>query len=430
MKFFNLNLFFVLILVPQIIFAQIEITEIMYDIDGTDSGREWIEIYNSGTESVDISELILFENDVNHRIKYIDDNVELLEPDNYAVIADNPAKFSTDNPNFSGIVVDSAFSLNNSGEILSILDSENNVLHTVTYSPEWGAKGTGNTLQLNGTDWIPGKPTPGTKNVTEPENESENSDDNQNESSNSGNTDSTTNNNDSASTHSADTDLSNYKKKTELEISAGRKRYGFINSPIKFRSNHNLEEKSNVKFQWSFGDADSSKAENPKHTYYFPGEYNVVLNGEYQKEYAVSRTKVLIREPLLRSEITIRGKAVDILLINDSDFEVNLGEFFLVLDVNEDELERFEIAPDTIVDSKTKIKIPAEITDFILDKENPEGAQLEVFLRYPNGKLAAKYIHSAANSQNINPETLNVIRSFIDPDRVEELDLLMNNLLK
>jgi hypothetical protein len=39
---------------PSIVCAQMVITEVMYDVEGTDSGREWIEIQNIGTENIDL----------------------------------------------------------------------------------------------------------------------------------------------------------------------------------------------------------------------------------------------------------------------------------------------------------------------------------------------------------------------------------------
>ena len=37
-----------LFLLPNFAFASISITEIMYDLDGSDTDREWVEIFNDG----------------------------------------------------------------------------------------------------------------------------------------------------------------------------------------------------------------------------------------------------------------------------------------------------------------------------------------------------------------------------------------------
>ena len=48
--------------------AEVVINEIMYDLEGTDTGREWIEIYNNSNSSVDLSSYKLFEADTNHEL--------------------------------------------------------------------------------------------------------------------------------------------------------------------------------------------------------------------------------------------------------------------------------------------------------------------------------------------------------------------------
>ncbi len=47
--------FFILLLIQQIAFDQIIITEIMYDLDGTDSPNEFIEIYNDSPDTISLS---------------------------------------------------------------------------------------------------------------------------------------------------------------------------------------------------------------------------------------------------------------------------------------------------------------------------------------------------------------------------------------
>ena len=65
--------FSIFFFIPYILFAQIEITEIMYDLEGDDDGpdnkqrREWIEIYNSG-DNIDLKDWKLYEAKTNHGI--------------------------------------------------------------------------------------------------------------------------------------------------------------------------------------------------------------------------------------------------------------------------------------------------------------------------------------------------------------------------
>ena len=142
--------------------GQVIISEIMYDLaEGSDSGREWIEIYNASTVPVVLTELILFENKSNHKIV----GESTVPSGEYAVIADKPEKFRADYPNYRGLLFDSAFSLNNDGESIEIRRGEV-VLDTAAYTKSLGGNGSGESLQRTalapGTAFAPGAPTPGT----------------------------------------------------------------------------------------------------------------------------------------------------------------------------------------------------------------------------------------------------------------------------
>ena len=93
--------------------VQVVITEIMYDLPtpGSDSGREWIEIYNEGATDIDLTTWKFYEDGTNHGI-YEGEGGSILGPGEYAVIADNISSqgFKGDWPNYTGILFDSSFS--------------------------------------------------------------------------------------------------------------------------------------------------------------------------------------------------------------------------------------------------------------------------------------------------------------------------------
>lgn len=427
MKINYIFLLILAVLLPNIVVAELRITEIMYDIDGTDTGREWIEIFNGGAEEVDLSDYKLLENSVNHKISAPDDGLTILPANSYAVIADNVPKFITDNVGYDGLIFDSAFSLNNSGENLALIDSEGNVVHSVNYSPEWGAKGTGNTLQLKigSDDWIPAAKTPGSANSENPADESiESESRTENDSgsgsggdsgSNSSSIQSNSSTNTSNSAHSGQNELSDYSEKTSLEIGSGRTRFGIINSPIQFKAISNQDKNSKIKYEWSFGDATSERNTNVDHAYYHAGTYNVVLNGEYMDEQATSRTKIHIREPIVDISLISRGETVDIMLKNDSDFEVNFGGFFFELEDilgenfsqsepdqkrnRKQQKQKFIIPKDTILDPKSQIIIAGEISGFGLGN---------ITMYYPNGKFADNFVLFGAEEIDKIKEIINV----------------------
>jgi len=162
MKGFSHILILCVFFAPAISSAQVIISEIMYDLaEGSDSGREWIEIYNAGSVPVTVSDLKITENETNHAIKA--EANAALALGGYAVIADNSAKFKADWPAFSGLLFDSAFSLNNTGESIGLADATGVPRDAVVYTNASG-NGTGDSLQrqpISGASFGAGIPTPG-----------------------------------------------------------------------------------------------------------------------------------------------------------------------------------------------------------------------------------------------------------------------------
>ncbi|MBI5003675.1 lamin tail domain-containing protein [Candidatus Kaiserbacteria bacterium] len=148
---------------PLFVSAEVLITEIMYDPVGADTGREWIEVFNTGSSAVNLTELKLFENGTNHKISAQAGN-SMLAPQGYAVIADNPAKFAIDYPGFTEQVFDSAFALSNEGETIILRDGKMVDMSSATYVAVPAASGVGNSLQRaaqSPLDFAPHTPTPG-----------------------------------------------------------------------------------------------------------------------------------------------------------------------------------------------------------------------------------------------------------------------------
>lgn len=147
-----------------VILGELRINEIMYNLDGSDSGREWIEIKNIGTSTINISEWKLFEGNSGHLIKPTN-NINKINPNEIAVIADNPQKFMADWPEYNGILFDSSFSLKNFGEDIIIKNINDRQTDSFKYTNSIGANGNGKSLQLFNSGWEEAKPTPGKENV-------------------------------------------------------------------------------------------------------------------------------------------------------------------------------------------------------------------------------------------------------------------------
>jgi hypothetical protein len=374
------SFFYIFYISSNIVNAEVIFSEIMYNPEGSDSGREWVEVYNSGPESVDLSEYKLLENGTNHKISPKNEGENtVLAPNEYAIIADNVEKFAIDFPNLGGIILDSAFSLKNDGELLELVDPNGDSVDRVEYSPDWGANGTGNSLQIHENIWITADPTPNLANKTESEDESV---DENNEDEGSGG--SNNNSSESNSTHSSQEDLSDFNPKIDLKISIGRERQTLINSPVEFKLLHNQvndenkPKNSGIKAIWSFGDGNSASGLSVKNIFYNTGEYNVLVTASKGGDQAVTRTKVYVTNPDINIQLVESGKHVDIMLKNSSKKEVNIGGFTLRAKESS-----FKIPKDTIISPQKSIILSHKTTEL----HNLD----ELGLFYPTGDVAFSF---------------------------------------
>jgi hypothetical protein len=125
-------LLFVVLVCCELVSANVIINEIMYDPDGSDSGHEWIELYNNGL-GVNISGWKFYEGGTNHGLSLVN-GIYFLDEKQYAIIADKPDLFLADYPNFNGTLFDSTFSLKNIGEYLAIKTENLTIIDEINYS--------------------------------------------------------------------------------------------------------------------------------------------------------------------------------------------------------------------------------------------------------------------------------------------------------
>lgn len=139
------------ILITRTAYAEVLITEIMYDPKGGDNGHEWVEIMNDGDTPVNIQNLRFFEADTKHRIKESVGETNIV-PGAVAIIAQDSAQFKNNYQTYQGAIFLSSFSLrqqNGQGELLGIYNTATNRMeHKITYAPSEQANNTGASLHL------------------------------------------------------------------------------------------------------------------------------------------------------------------------------------------------------------------------------------------------------------------------------------------
>lgn len=411
-------LFFIVLIVglPFAAFASISIAEIMYNLkDGSDSGREWVEIFNSGSEAVDLTGWKFYEAETNHKINlFKETDTFLLPAGGYAVIADDPNKFLIDWPNFSGIVFDSSFSLSNIGETITLRNSELADVDSVAYNPEWGANEDNNSLQKINNEWKAAAPTPGAANLIPPESSQQQT---QNSSSSAG----------TSQSSSAGSGSSFYVQPENLphiKAYAGTDKNVTVGAAVEFRGQaFGLEDEAldNARFLWTFGDGSSKDGKNITHIYYYPGEYIIALNvssGEYSaSDYLLvkaSPNQIFISEAKTGENGPADGGTSWVELENKSKEEIDISGCQLRSG------NQFFIFPQaTVIRPSAFLVIPSSISGIILPQEKGiiellySGSFKSDSFSYNGFLQNSQSFNRSANSSLISQETPGAKNSII-----------------
>lgn len=105
----------------------------MYDPPGADNDHEWVEVANTGPDSVNLATYRLSEGGTNHKIVATVGTSSIAAEGN-AIIATDPAQYLADNPGFSGSIFKSSFSLSNTGETIALKDAKLVTVDTYSYT--------------------------------------------------------------------------------------------------------------------------------------------------------------------------------------------------------------------------------------------------------------------------------------------------------
>jgi PKD repeat protein len=150
---------------------------------------------------------------------------------------------------------------------------------------------------------------------------------------------------------------------------------------------------------WNFGDGSEATGERVSHTYVFPGEYQVVLNGySGLGREAVSRTTVKVTEPAISiTEVNLNNGYVS--LKNLSTYETNLFGWNLGCGVT-----AFAFPRDTIIVAGGEIKIPLAFTKCSASSTDWElfNSSNKVFSQYHSKSAQLSNQTSASSSELIS----------------------------
>ncbi len=383
--------------------ASFEITEIMYDLEGTDTNREWIEVENTGSSAEDLSKWFFFSDNTKHSL--VPQSASEVPAGGYAVIVQNVTSFRSDWPNFSGLIFDSSWTgFNNEGEDIALKDPNQNIVSPVSFNSSMGGSGNGNSLQKVGGSWVEGGPTPGASN----------------QGGSGGGGEGETN----TSTTQTQSDTKVVKKK-EIETpviatSIISPTTVFSGIPFKITAKtegYSKEPLTMGRFVWNFGDGNVKVEAEHKpfdYVYKYPGDYVITLS--YYRVF--SNTKIDATDRLtikvLPSEVLISSVGGEsdpyVEVENKSSFEVDLSNWVI-----KSYLHSFIIPPGTIILPGKKLKFSQQATNFnytdlqYLILQSSIG---EIAYTYPaiKPKVASNYrVNSQSSKSNSTPSNSDVI---------------------
>lgn len=386
----------VLFTLPSFVFAGFEITEIMYDLDGTDTNREWIEVKNTGSEPSDLSKWFFFSDNSKHALA--PQGAPSVPAGGYAVITQNATNFQADWPNYSGLIFDSSWTgfNNESGETISMKDPSLTEVSIVSFDSSMGGAGDGNSIQKVGTSWVGATPTPGLENKASSGGGDEEEDDDGGSSSNN----------------------PVVVKQKEVEIpkmvtNIISKNTVFAGVPFIIDSNTIGYKKETLKvgrLVWNFGDGMSKQTSEHlpfEYLYQYPGEYVMTLSYYYPNDNIVDATdRVIFKVVVPGVTISSVGKSGDpyVEIDNKSGVEVDLS-LWVINSAN----SSFRIPEGTIILPSKSIRLSGRVTGFSLSDlsyVNITSTSGEVISSYPTAK-ATTYTNTSSNYKpkvSTNPE--------------------------
>ena len=350
------------------------ISEIMYDPQGTNDGRHWIEVFNDTGDPVDLTTWKFFEANVNHGIVLFQGG-PTLPAGSYAVIADNPVKFKADYE-YAGILYDSSFSLSTGGEALSLKETKtSDPAYTVDYSQyvSVGGDNDGSTLSFIASEWVRGKATPGAENTTEEKIvEAETS------------PSATGAQLTIAQMSPPAPDVVLYLPTSKIAVAGAETEFKVSGGT---RSGKAIDD---LRYTWAFGDGGRGTGSSTHHTYAYTGRYIAQVEGVNNSVIGIGRITVKVVPPDVSIEDVGQGRYgtyVDVK--NPNAYELDVSGWALSLDG-----AVYPFPHNTVIPANTTIRFSGASMGFA-NMEVRDGMVVKV--QFPNLEEVTRYVPAVAN---------------------------------
>ena len=107
------------------------INEIKYSVTEDFDSGDWIELYNNGTQTIDLSGYVLSDDDISKSFVFLDGM--MMYPNSYLVLCENKDKFNKVYPKVTNSIGDFQFGLSSSGDVVFLYDREYRIIDQVLY---------------------------------------------------------------------------------------------------------------------------------------------------------------------------------------------------------------------------------------------------------------------------------------------------------
>ena len=310
--------FGILVVFPHDATAQVVVSEIAWMGTTADANDEWIELHNRGGDPVDVTGWT------------VDDGDALFITLTGSIASHGFALLErTDDNSVTSV---SAFqiytgALSNAGKTITLRNGSGTKIDTVVGGENWTGIGGNNvskdTPQRTGSGgWITAAPTPGSANASNGIPQDTSTD-----------TSTTPTPKSSGSTSGGKVAYGTPKpppqKPDQLALAVSAPSVAYVNQKVDFKIGATGPGKTilnSLAYEWNFGDTFTSTEKEPTHTFLYPGEYTVVVEGVYSKQIAQTRHEITV---LPVSFTLSRGTQGELLLSNHSSEEMDIGGFTL-----------------------------------------------------------------------------------------------------
>ncbi len=307
-------LFFIFI--PHVSLAAVTIHEVAWMGSAVSANDEWLELYNSSSEAVDITGWTLSDG-MNLSITL----TGTISGGAYVVLERTSDESA---PGAAFLIYTGA--LVNTGATLALTRADGGLEDQVAGGTDWqnigGDNTTKETAQYTSAGWITAPATPGASNHQVSSNDTSETPEDTSE---------------SQSTTESATKKKNSGNSGEpvvlivpgvtLTLDVTAQMVAYVHQPVAFDvepGGIGRHLSDSLVYEWNFGDGDSANGKQVTHAFAFPGTYVTTIKGEYARQTQVARHEITVLPVELSLTQNLTG---DVQINNDSPYEIDISGY-------------------------------------------------------------------------------------------------------